>query len=61
MYLQKEISRKIKYKTFVFVDVFKANDENSRVRIRVRIRISLRHGFADPNLDPHQNVMDQQY
>jgi hypothetical protein len=57
MYLQKEISRKIKYKTFVFVDVFKANDENSRVRIR----ISLRHEFADPNLDPHQNVMDQQH
>jgi hypothetical protein len=66
MYLKKVKSRKI----FVLkLDVFKVNDENRRIRIRIRIHYSeawirgsgstiQRHGSADPDLDPHKNVMD---
>ncbi len=34
----------------------KVNDENRRIRI-----ISQRHGSADPDPDPHQNVMDPRH
>jgi hypothetical protein len=45
--------QKIFFSNYFFVGVLNVNDENSRIRIRT---ISQRHGSADPDLDPHQNV-----
>jgi hypothetical protein len=60
MYLQRVISRKTFFKlVFCCVGLLKVNDENRRIRIRIRFRIhSQRHGSADLDPDPHQNVMD---
>jgi hypothetical protein len=41
-----------------FVCILKVNDENSGSESG---SISQRHGSADPEPDPHQNVMDQQH
>ncbi len=38
----------------------KVNDENSRIRIGSE-SISQRHGSADPDPDPHQNVIDPEH
>jgi hypothetical protein len=40
------------YLKFVFVGILKVNDEKRSIR---------RHGSADPDPDPHQNVMDPQH
>jgi hypothetical protein len=55
MYLQKEISRKTFFK-YVFVGILKVNDKRAGSG-----SISQRHGSADPDPDPHQNVMDPQH
>jgi hypothetical protein len=41
MYLQKVKSRKTLLKKLVFVDILKANDENSKIRIRIRIHTKM--------------------
>jgi hypothetical protein len=48
-----------------FVDILKVNDENSWIRIQDPDpgsgSISQRHGSADPDPSPRQNVMDPQH
>jgi hypothetical protein len=46
-------------KYLFFVDILKVNDENRMIRIRPDP--NKRHGSADPDPDPHQNVMDPQH
>ncbi len=56
MYLQKVTSRKNCVKKLVFAGILNVNDENSRIGSN-----SQRHGSADPDPDPHQNVMDPEH
>jgi hypothetical protein len=60
MYLQKVIRRKNCVKKLVFADILKVNDENSRIRIQDPDPV-VRHGSADPDPDPPQNIMDAQH
>ncbi len=59
-YLQKLISRITVLKKLIFVGFLKVYDENRRIWIQIRI-FSQRHGSADPDPDPHQNVLDTQH
>jgi hypothetical protein len=59
---QKKIDKKLVFRWHLG----RVNDENSRIRIASRSgsesgSISQRHGSADPDPDPSQNVMDLQH
>jgi hypothetical protein len=54
MYLKSNKQKNFCKKLF-FVGFLKDNDENSR------IHYSEAHGSADPDPDPHQNVMNPQH
>jgi hypothetical protein len=53
MYVPSKSNKQKNFFDLVFVGILKVNDENNR--------ISQRHGSADPDPDPHQNVMDTQH
>jgi hypothetical protein len=60
MYLQKVISRKTFAFKLVFVGVLKVSDEIAGSGSESGT-ISQRHGSADPDPSPHQNVMDPEH
>jgi hypothetical protein len=60
MYLKKVVRRKNCVKKLVFAGILKVNEENSRGGCGSG-SISQRHGSADPDPHPPQNVMDPQH
>ncbi len=55
-------NKRKKIKNLFFVGILKVYDDNSRIRIQDLDPFPLvRHSFADPDPDPHQNVMAPQH